>query len=137
MNAFNIEFPSICLRAIGKLHYATCGVEYQEEHYSGNFWWTDCAHLSQLPPLQGRFNWMEPEFWAVRVHEDAYQMLAFARHCAYQAFTSNVSSLYDEQLHREKYLQRLWQAVVSAGPRRLPPRMQKDKEEAREYPGNS
>ena len=34
MNAFNIEFPSICLRALLK-GYNTCGVENQDAHYSG------------------------------------------------------------------------------------------------------
>lgn len=37
MNTFNIEFPSICLRALN-LGYSTCGMEYQDAHYSGNFW---------------------------------------------------------------------------------------------------
>jgi len=34
MNAFNIEFPSICLRALLE-GYNTCGVENQDAHYSG------------------------------------------------------------------------------------------------------
>ena len=40
MNTFNIEFPSICLRALN-LGYSACGMEYQGNplgHYSGNFW---------------------------------------------------------------------------------------------------
>ena len=38
MNTFNVEFPSICLRALN-LGYSTCGMEYQDAHYSGNFWY--------------------------------------------------------------------------------------------------
>ena len=34
MNTFNIEFPSICMRALND-GYSTCGMEYQEAHYSG------------------------------------------------------------------------------------------------------
>ena len=72
MNAFNLEFPSICLRAMNQgsysvnnsafhgnfvdLGYATCGVEYQASHYSGNFFWANCAHISKLPPLWDPLN---------------------------------------------------------------------------------
>lgn len=35
MNAANLEFPSICLRAIGARSYSTCGTQLQENHYSG------------------------------------------------------------------------------------------------------
>ena len=53
MNAFNIEFPSICLRALLK-GYNTCGVENQDAHYSGNFWWADCEHIASLSKPHNR-----------------------------------------------------------------------------------
>ena len=34
MNTFNIEFPSICMRALND-GYSTCGMEYQEALYAG------------------------------------------------------------------------------------------------------
>ena len=128
MNSFNLEFPSICMRAIGKYHYSTCGVEYQDEHYSGNYWWTDCQHLASLPPLKERFNWVEAEYLSVRVHDNSWMMLAYARHCAYSMFTSNLTSLYDEEIKREKYLPRLWDLVVrtTVNARRLPMTMQQN-----------
>lgn len=39
MNTFNLEFPSICARAIIRHGYSACGVENQDAHYSGNFWY--------------------------------------------------------------------------------------------------
>ena len=54
MNAFNIEFPSICLRALLK-GYNTCGVENQDAHYSGNFWWADCEHIASLSKPHNRY----------------------------------------------------------------------------------
>jgi hypothetical protein len=33
MNAFNLEFPSICMRALLNNNYVTCGIEYQDGHY--------------------------------------------------------------------------------------------------------
>jgi hypothetical protein len=137
MNAFNIEFPSICMRAVGRLRYATCGVEYQEEHYSGNFWWSDCEHWSQLPPLKERFNWIEPEYIPVRVADYSPFMTAFARHCSYSAFSSGGLNLYNTEIARESYLSRLWESVVtsSSSNTQLPKRMQQDQNEFQEYPG--
>ena len=39
MNTFNLEFPSICARAIIRHGYSACGIENQDAHYSGNFWY--------------------------------------------------------------------------------------------------
>ena len=95
MNTFNIEFPSVCLRAlmdgyrsvclpaylsvsycIFTLLYSTavhitsvltfssrifhrhsaCGVELQEGHFSGNFYWARCDHIAALPPLDSKYD---------------------------------------------------------------------------------
>ena len=53
MNTFNIEFPSICLRAMLD-GYSACGMEYQDAHYSGNFFWAHCDHVAALPRLWNR-----------------------------------------------------------------------------------
>lgn len=50
MNAFNIEFPSICLRSLLDGHSA-CGMELQDGSFSGNFWWARCDHVALLPSV--------------------------------------------------------------------------------------
>jgi hypothetical protein len=140
MNAFNLEFPSICLRALGHYDFSVCGTEYQDEHYSGNYWWSDCEHLSQLPPMKDRYSWIEAEYLSVRVHDNSYYMQAFARHCAYSMFSSssrNITSLYDEEITREMYLPRLWDLVVKSSlhAKKWPTSMQQDKIQNVEYPG--
>ena len=66
MNAFVIEFPSICLRALHS-GYSTCGTEYQDAHYSGNFWWAHCDHVADLPPLKNQFDAHSAEFFLLRI----------------------------------------------------------------------
>ena len=36
--------------------YSSCGMEYQDGHHSGNFWWASCDHIAALPVLEDRFN---------------------------------------------------------------------------------
>jgi hypothetical protein len=116
MGAFNLEFPSICMRAIGKYHYSICGTEYKpmEQHFSGNFWWTDCEHLAQLPPLKIRFDCFEAEYNNVQIDKNSYYNLAFASHCAYNAFFANSSEgLNFEELPRERYFPKIWELVMN------------------------
>jgi hypothetical protein len=54
MNAFNLEFPSVCARALLRHGYSVCGIENQDAHYSGNFWWADCQHIAALNPPHTR-----------------------------------------------------------------------------------
>ena len=35
---------------------STCGMEYQERHFSGNFYWANCDHIAALPQLNDRFD---------------------------------------------------------------------------------
>jgi hypothetical protein len=54
MNAFTLEYPSICLRALLKGH-PTCGFEYQDAHYR-----FDCHHMSVFSfyySLTNSFQW--------------------------------------------------------------------------------
>lgn len=66
MNTFILEFPSICIRALQR-GYVSCGVDYQDAHYSGNFWWADCHHVAALPPLNDRFDAYAAEFFIFNV----------------------------------------------------------------------
>jgi hypothetical protein len=38
------------------LSLSTCGMEYQDAHYSGNFYWAHCDHIASLPRLHNRFD---------------------------------------------------------------------------------
>jgi hypothetical protein len=116
MGAFNLEFPSICMRAIGKYHYSICGTEYKPrlEHFSGNFWWTDCEHLAQLPPLTIRFDCYGPEYNGVKVDKVFRHRLAFGSHCAYNTFFANsTEGLNFEELPRERYFPKIWELVMN------------------------
>ncbi len=115
MGAFNLEFPSICMRAIGKYGYSICGTEYKpyEQHFSGNFWWTDCEHLAQLLPLKIRFDCFEAEYNNVNIDKNSYHNLAYAAQCAYNMLFVNVSEgLNFKELPREVYFPRLWELVL-------------------------
>lgn len=50
MNAYTIEFSSICLRALLK-GYSSCGPLLSANIYAGNFWWASCNHVAFLPGL--------------------------------------------------------------------------------------
>jgi hypothetical protein len=47
--------------------YSTCGVENQDGHYSGNFWWADCQHVAQLEPMRSRFDPWGVEYFVLKV----------------------------------------------------------------------
>ena len=50
MNAFTIQFPSICIRALLD-GYSTCGPLLAPAIYAGNFWWANCVHVAALPGM--------------------------------------------------------------------------------------
>lgn len=50
MNAYTVEFPSICIRALLK-GYSSCGPLLSSNAYNGNFWWASCTHVANLPGL--------------------------------------------------------------------------------------
>lgn len=83
MNAFNIEFPSICLRAL-LAGYSTCGYGSQLAHYTGNFWWADCGHIAALPPLWSKFDAYAVEYYVMNVSMSSKDV--FERNCAYEAY---------------------------------------------------
>jgi len=78
MEAFLIDRPSLCIRAMMNHGAMTCGVNLQKYpymHYSGNFWSASCEHISGLPPTKDKWRpndkgfldfWYEkisPELW--------------------------------------------------------------------------
>eukprot|EP01039_Chlorochromonas_danica_P004340 gene4337-4761_t len=105
MDAAIIEFPSICLRAISR-GYLTCGVENQNMHYSGNFWWADCGHVAQLRPLTNRWDFGAPEFFLLRFRDDFPLDKTLGFQCGYSVFNCGVN-LYDVACSRDRYRDRL------------------------------
>ena len=113
MNSFVIEFPSICLRALSS-GYSACGPEYQDSHYSGNFWWADCDHVGALEPLTNMFDAYAAEFfiWKVQSGNDKY-----ATHCGYNPFHCNIDH-YHEMCPRSNYLPVIFNSLLTPS---LPP----------------
>jgi hypothetical protein len=114
MNAFNLEFPSICLRAMNE-GYSTCGVEYQHYgggHYSGNFFWANCEHIARLPPLWDPLNnaW-DAEFYLFKVASFANDH-KFGEQCGFNPFHCKVNH-YDNRCPRSRYIDVLKQLVSS------------------------
>lgn len=106
MNAMNIEFPSPCIRALVNKKYSTCGVENQDAHYSGNFWWADCNHIARLPPIDNRFDFMAPEFFVLRASSDFGVARTFGYRCGYSLHNCGVN-LYDNECKRSMFREKL------------------------------
>eukprot|EP00668_Euglena_longa_P004922 GGOE01005776.1.p1 GENE.GGOE01005776.1~~GGOE01005776.1.p1 ORF type:complete len:449 (-),score=105.98 GGOE01005776.1:650-1867(-) len=110
MNAFNIEFPSICWRALLQ-GYSTCGVDNQDRHYSGNFWWANCYHVAQLPLLPHRFNYASAEFFVLDTHTDGFLARELGRQCGYSTYGTN-KNMYLYNCRRDEYRRRLFEKVM-------------------------
>jgi hypothetical protein len=106
MTAMNLEFPSICLRAIHSKKYVACGVENQDGHFSGNFWWADCAHVAALPPLRLKYDFGEAEYFVLRGHQDFGTLRNFGFKCGYSIYNCGVN-LYDFECPRWKYREQI------------------------------
>lgn len=105
MNAVNIEFPSICTRAILK-QYGACGAENQDAHFSGNFWWADCQHIARLEALKDRYDFMESELFVLRGHPNSTIARYFGFQCGYSVYNCGVN-LYLDECPRSKYFDRI------------------------------
>lgn len=57
--------------------YSTCGIENQDAHYSGNFWWADCQHVAALNPPHTRFDAWAYEFFVLKVAQHNYHHSRF------------------------------------------------------------
>ena len=98
MNAFVIEFPSICMRALTE-GYSACGPNYQDGHFSGNFWWASCNHVAKLKGLWDPINnaW-DAEFFVLNV-PNANE---FSLSCAYRPFACQINN-YNYLCPRTEY----------------------------------
>ena len=60
---FNVHLYEI---AVPNLSYSdACGVNYQGNHYSGNYWWSKSSYIRKLSksPAPDQANWVAPETW--------------------------------------------------------------------------
>jgi hypothetical protein len=101
MNAFVIEFPSICLKAM-QAGYSTCGPSYQRSHYSGNFWWATCDHVAGLRYLKNPFDAHSAEFFILEPTRNYLLNLQIAENCGYNPFHCGVNH-YDFPCPRSRY----------------------------------
>jgi hypothetical protein len=106
MNAMNLEFPSICIRAIANKKYIACGVENQDAHFSGNFWWSECDHIARLPSIENRFDFMAPEYFVLRTSNDFQIAKKFGYRCGYSMHNCGLN-LYDFECSRVKFRDKL------------------------------
>jgi len=115
MNTFNLEFPSICLRAL-LAGYSTCGYGSQMAHYTGNFWWADCGHVAALPALWNKFDAYAVEYFVMNVSKvggDNY----FMENCAYEAHHCS-GDHYHDPCYRNTYMNKIQSFTTHAA---LPP----------------
>lgn len=110
MNAFSIEFPSICLRAL-LAGYPACGMELQEGHYSGNYFWGNCDHIAALPPLWDRFDAYAVEYFIFNVSRHHRYNQAFANRCGYSVHNFEVNH-YAVPCWRPSYLHKLFSYLL-------------------------
>jgi hypothetical protein len=112
MNTFNIEFPSICLRALLS-GYSACGMELQDAHHSGNFWWANCDHIASLPPLQNRYDAWGSEFFLYRISPHYEINKLFANNCGYSTYKCIGVNHYDHECLRSVYRKKIMQYVTN------------------------
>lgn len=119
MNAFNIEFPSICLRAL-LMGYSTCGYGSQLGHYTGNFWWADCGHIAALPPLWSKFDAYAVEYFIMNV--SLANKDVFERNCAYETYHCLDGRIdhYAQHCPRNQYMERINNFVNPVNPTAWP-----------------
>lgn len=113
MNTFTIEFPSVCLRALLS-GYLTCGFEYQVSHYSGNFWWADCDHVSALPPVHTRFDAWIVEFFLFNTTANPALKETFAENCGFSTHNCRGVDHYHQECPRSSYKQKLIDYIDNA-----------------------
>eukprot|EP01038_Epipyxis_sp_PR26KG_P014485 gene14485-19446_t len=108
MNAFIIEFPSICLNALFR-GYSACGTDNQEGHFSGNFWWANCDHIASIDPLT--LNWRFDFYYfekfigySTPVHKTRKN---FFDQCGYTPYSMGWVKHYDKNCPRTLYRNRL------------------------------
>jgi len=117
MNAFIIEFPSLCLTALLE-GYSACGVELLYSgrlpaHYSGNFWWADCSHVAALPglwdPINNAYS-CEHVLFNVSTHN--HHRMAYVDNCGYNMFNCMVNH-YQKPCPRYRYIHRIEELLTA------------------------
>ena len=117
LNAFILEFPSTCIRALLQ-GYVGCGIEYGEGHYSGNYWWADCDHFAAIHGLWDPINnAYAAELLIYNVSKDLGLRNKFGSVCGYNMFHCGVNH-YVGRCPREAYLPQIIETISS---RKLPP----------------
>lgn len=111
MNTMNLEFPSICLRSIFHKKYFTCGVENQDAHYSGNYWYADCDHVALLPPIPTRWDYTAAEFFIHYFSHDFHLRRLVGFQCGYSIHNCGVN-LYDFECSRERFREKLVKSTM-------------------------
>ena len=112
MNAFNLEFPSTCLRALLS-GYSACGVEYQEALYSGTFWWADCDHVAALPGLWDPINNAhDVGDFVFNISTDRDVRKRYAEYCGYSMFHCHVNH-YTTRCPRSTFIKNVGNLLLS------------------------
>ena len=92
-----------------------CGVEFQQAggrwHYSGNFFWANCAHVARVPPLSDplKDSW-EAEFFLYKIAQFANPRV-YGKACSFNPFHCGVNH-YDDLCPRSRYLDLLRRLVT-------------------------
>ena len=121
MNLFVIEFPSICMRAVGLQDSIACGMEltslYRRQrptqrlsHYHGNFFWANCDYVASRRASElDRFDFYSTEDFLL-----GYGAEQEAELCAYNAAgCTSGSFLYAFECSRHDYFDRLRELMKS------------------------
>jgi len=111
MNAFSLEFPSICLRAL-LAGYSACGMELQDGHFSGNYFWGSCDHIAALPSLWDRFDAYAVEYFIFNVSKHHHYNQAFSNRCGYSVHNFHVNH-YATPCWRPSYIPKLFSYLLS------------------------
>ena len=106
MNTFNLEFSSICLRALLRGSSA-CGSLYRHaptSHFAGNFFWASCNHIAQLAPLPSPVSDFEAsEFFLMRTGDVPAKTIQFATKCSYEVLSLK-KRFYKEPIKPSEYM---------------------------------
>ena len=119
MNIFAIEFPSVCMRALGIRGSVTCGMElltlYRREkptmklsHYHGNFFWADCDYVVS----RSKYELQRFDFYSAEDFLLGYGAEKEAELCSYNAAACSYGNyLYAFECTRLDYHSRLQELV--------------------------
>jgi hypothetical protein len=112
-NAFTIEFPSICIRALLK-GYSTCGVLSNGKFYEGNYFWASCNHVAALPGLWDPINnGRDCDYFLFNVSSSGRYKDSWPLSCAYNVFDAR-AKVQEVLIFRAAYATRIHHLVKSS-----------------------